>query len=232
MYRSGDLARRRMDGVIEYLGRLDHQVKIRGLRIELGEIEARVMQMEGVREAAVIAQATSSGDQLAGYLVGDDTLTRMDETSLSEALRAWLKMGLPDYMVPSRWMLVEQMPLTPNGKLDRKALPTFQAIQTARTYEPPKTDFEKQMAAVWEEVLQVEHVGLNDNFFELGGHSLLAIRLMARIQLMLGQQLSAHLLFDAPTLSALVDALQQSGQQIDDNKLSKLETLFDELEEV
>ncbi|WP_438281218.1 non-ribosomal peptide synthase/polyketide synthase [Pseudomonas alabamensis] len=232
VYRSGDLARRRMDGVIEYLGRLDHQVKIRGLRIELGEIEARVMQMEGVREAAVIAQATSSGDQLAGYLVGDDTLTRMDETSLSEALRAWLKMGLPDYMVPSRWMLVEQMPLTPNGKLDRKALPTFQAIQTARTYEPPKTDFEKQMAAVWEEVLQVEHVGLNDNFFELGGHSLLAIRLMARIQLMLGQQLSAHLLFDAPTLSALVDALQQSGQQIDDNKLSKLETLFDELEEV
>ena len=158
LYRSGDLARYRADGVIEYAGRADHQVKLRGLRIELGEIEARLLEHDYVREAAVLAP---DSQYLVGYLVLQNAAD-----DWRDVLSAHLAETLPDYMVPAQWMLLEQMPLSPNGKLDRKALPKPEATQQ---YEAPQSALEQQIAAIWADVLGIEQVGLNDTFFERGG---------------------------------------------------------------
>ncbi|MGE7955442.1 non-ribosomal peptide synthase/polyketide synthase [Pseudomonas sp. NPDC089530] len=200
MYRTGDLARYRADGVIEYAGRIDHQVKLRGLRIELGEIEARLLEHALVREAAVLAV---EGKHLVGYLVLQEARDDWRET-LAEHLAA----QLPDYMVPAQWLLLERMPLSPNGKLDRKALPTPEAQQAAQAYEAPHSALERQLAAIWSEVLGVERVGLNDNFFELGGHSLLVLRLKERIRKASGIGLSVSQLMLNPTVRGQVHCLQ------------------------
>ncbi|MGY1880771.1 non-ribosomal peptide synthase/polyketide synthase [Pseudomonas reactans] len=205
LYRTGDLARYRDDGVIEYAGRIDHQVKLRGLRIELGEIEARLLEHEWVREAAVLAV---DGKFLVGYLVlqnaGDDW---------RDVLGAHLAQQLPDYMVPAQWVVLDQMPLSPNGKLDRKALPRPDAVQHAQAYLAPQSPLEKQLAAIWRDVLGVEQVGLRDNFFELGGHSLLILMLKERIKNSCGTNLSVTQLMLNPTVQGQVDCLLGSARR-------------------
>ncbi|WP_428488157.1 amino acid adenylation domain-containing protein [Pseudomonas chlororaphis] len=204
LYRTGDRVRQRLDGVIEYLGRLDHQVKLRGLRIELGEIEARIMEHEGVREATV---QVLDGKHLVGYLV-----LQAPHDDWRETLGAHLLMHLPDYMVPAQWVLLEQMPLSPNGKLDRKALPKPDANLQAREYVAPHSELEQQIAAIWAEVLDVERVGLHDNFFELGGHSLLVLMLKERIRQATGTLLSVSQLMLNPTVAGQVACLQGSAR--------------------
>ncbi|HEX8613863.1 MAG TPA: non-ribosomal peptide synthase/polyketide synthase [Telluria sp.] len=202
MYKTGDLARWLADGSIEFLGRNDHQVKIRGLRIELGEIEAHLSRQNGVREAVVLAREDSPGDQrLVAYLVGDvDT----------EAVRAALARELPDYMVPAACVVLGAMPLTANGKLDRKALPAPEGSAYAqRSYEAPQGATETALAAIWAELLQLDKIGRHDHFFELGGHSLLAVQLMERMR---RQHLAADIrtLFSQPTLAALAQAVDEA----------------------
>ncbi|ATQ77348.1 non-ribosomal peptide synthetase [Massilia violaceinigra] len=203
MYRSGDLARWLADGTIEFLGRNDHQVKIRGLRIELGEIEAHLSRQNGVREAVVLAREDSPGDQrLVAYLVGD-----VDTGAVREALAR----ELPDYMVPAACVVLGAMPLTANGKLDRTALPAPEGSAYAqRSYEAPQGATETALAAIWAELLQLDQVGRHDHFFELGGHSLLAVQLMERMRRVhLGADIRT--LFSQPTLAALAHAVDQAA---------------------
>ncbi|MGU1644963.1 AMP-binding enzyme, partial [Pseudomonas aeruginosa] len=145
IYRTGDLARLRRDGQIDYLGRLDHQVKIRGFRIELGEIEARLLEQECVREAVVLAADGASGQQLLGYVVPQDVGALEDEKrgALREVLKSALKASLPEYMVPTQWVFLAALPLLPNGKLDRKALPAPEAGDSQQVYAAPETDLEQ-----------------------------------------------------------------------------------------
>ncbi|MBV6270916.1 amino acid adenylation domain-containing protein, partial [Pseudomonas aeruginosa] len=166
LYRTGDLARFQADGNIEYIGRIDHQVKVRGFRIELGEIEAALAGLAGVRDAVVLAHDGVGGTQLVGYVVADSA---EDAERLRESLRESLKRHLPDYMVPAHLMLLERMPLTVNGKLDRQALPQPDASLSQQAYRAPGSELEQRIAAIWAEILGVERVGLDDNFFELGG---------------------------------------------------------------
>ncbi len=203
LYRTGDLARYRDDGVIEYAGRIDHQVKLRGLRIELGEIEARLLELDNVREAAVLAV---DGTHLVGYLVLQQPLEEW-----KAGVVAHLAEQLPDYMVPAQWVLLAQMPLSPNGKLDRKALPKPEA-HVAAQYQAPVSEMEQQIAAVWSEVLEVERVGLNDNFFELGGHSLRVLMLKERIRKVSGVNLSVSQLMLNPTVAGQVKCLQGNSR--------------------
>ncbi|MBK0060073.1 amino acid adenylation domain-containing protein [Pseudomonas sp. S44] len=232
LYRTGDLVRHLADGTLEYLARLDHQVKIRGFRIELGEIQALMQDHPQVREAVVIARDGAGGAQLVGYVVPLEA-AEAGSDGLREALRQSLAERLPAYMVPAHIQVLERMPLTPNGKLDRKALPAVDASASRQVYQAPRTDLERQVAEVWQQVLQLEQVGVHDHFFELGGHSLLAVSVVSRLQLALGLKLSPQLVFQAPVLEQFAEALGQAGGQVvDESKLSKLEWLLDEMEEV
>ncbi|AMA46430.1 hypothetical protein APT63_12830 [Pseudomonas sp. 22-AL-CL-001] len=222
LYRTGDLARQRLDGVIEYAGRIDHQVKLRGLRIELGEIEARLLEHASVREAVV---TVADSKQLVGYVV-----LEQETEGWQAELAQHLGHGLPDYMVPSQWLALDHLPLSPNGKLDRKALPTLDPAQARQTYVAPRSALEQRLAAIWAQVLGLEQVGLTDNFFELGGHSLLVINTVSRIQLDLGLTLAPRLLFQHPVLGALADQLQALEAPVQPSTLSRLEDLLDDLE--
>ncbi|WP_256584097.1 non-ribosomal peptide synthetase [Pseudomonas sp. SDI] len=211
LYRTGDLARYRADGVIEYAGRIDHQVKIRGLRIELGEIEARLNEQDPVREAVVLALPGASGQQLVGYVVPTDTSA--DESTLREQIKSRLKEHLPDYMIPAQWVFLAEFPLSPNGKLERKALPKPDASQQQAAYIAPHSELEQRIAAIWQDVLKVERVGLVDNFFELGGHSLLATQMTSRIRQALGLAVPLNAVFEAATLGEFVQALASRPTQ-------------------
>ena len=211
LYRSGDLVRYNPLGVIEYVGRIDHQVKIRGFRIELGEIEARLSAQPAVREAVVVALPGRTGLQLVAYVVPLDDLNALAEPAqagLRERIQATLKHDLPDYMQPNVLMLLARLPLNPNGKLDRKALPAPQASGQALVL--PQTDLQRQVASIWQAVLEVPQVGLGDNFFALGGHSLLATQVISRVRQELGIQLALRSLFEAATLEAFVAQLALS----------------------
>ncbi|SYX91578.1 Linear gramicidin synthase subunit C [Pseudomonas reidholzensis] len=215
LYRSGDLARYGGDGVIEYLGRIDHQVKIRGFRIELGEIEARLQEQVGVRQGVVLAQEGPSGKQLVGYVVpaaGEVMDSFEAQAGLRETLRASLKASLPEYMVPTHLLFLAGLPLTGNGKLDRKALPQPDASLLQGEYVAPKTELEQQIAAIWADVLKQDTVGLTDNFFELGGHSLLAVQVISRIRHSLGVELPLRRLFDASVLGDFAKCAEQATQ--------------------
>ncbi|WDG44701.1 amino acid adenylation domain-containing protein [Pseudomonas synxantha] len=205
LYRTGDLARYNASGVIEYVGRIDHQVKIRGFRIELGEIEARLLEQEQVRDAIVLAQPAASGLQLVGYVVPH--ATALPEAELRQSIKAALAAVLPDYMVPGLLMFLDVLPLSPNGKLDRKALPKPDASQQQNHYVAPRTALEIQVAGVWKNVLELEQVGLDDHFFELGGHSLLATQVVARLKALLSCSLTLRDLFGAPRLADFVAAV-------------------------
>ncbi|MBI7341582.1 non-ribosomal peptide synthase/polyketide synthase [Pseudomonas aeruginosa] len=236
LYRTGDLARYGADGVIEYVGRVDHQVKVRGFRIELGEIEAYLGEHPAVREALVIAVEGAAGAQLVAYLVPQAealaSATLEVQAALRNELKALLRDSLPEYMVPAHLLFLERLPLSPNGKVDRKALPAPDASLLQEAYVAPRSELECQVAAIWQEVLKLQRVGLDDHFFELGGHSLLAINVISRIQLELGMKLTPQLLFQFPTLGLFVSNLEKAGGQVDTSKLNKLEALLDEMEEV
>ncbi|MGU0690312.1 non-ribosomal peptide synthase/polyketide synthase [Pseudomonas aeruginosa] len=236
LYRTGDLARYGADGVIEYVGRVDHQVKVRGFRIELGEIEACLGEHPAVREALVIAVEGTAGAQLVAYLVPQAealaSATLEVQAALRNELKALLRDSLPEYMVPAHLLFLERLPLSPNGKVDRKALPAPDASLLQEAYVAPRSELECQVAAIWQEVLKLQRVGLDDHFFELGGHSLLAINVISRIQLELGMKLTPQLLFQFPTLGLFVSNLEKAGGQVDTSKLNKLEALLDEMEEV
>lgn len=198
LYRSGDLVRYRDDGELEYIGRLDHQVKIRGFRIELGEVEARLQALAQVREAAVLALQGARGAHLVAYLVVDGDLAPSAYAQAGEAIRHALRADLPDYMIPAHVLFLEQLPLTPNGKLDRKALPAVDSQVGSSEFIAPSTELACQVAQIWQQVLQVERIGMNDNFFEMGGHSLLVVSVVSRIQLELGMKLTAQNGFSIP----------------------------------
>ncbi|WP_404824747.1 amino acid adenylation domain-containing protein [Pseudomonas tussilaginis] len=205
LYRTGDLAHFGADGVIEYIGRIDHQVKIRGFRIELGEIETRLQALEGIRDAVVLAPNSATGPHLVAYVVPEGVRPDIAQ------LKARLKAALPDYMVPAHVLLLDNLPLTTNGKLDRKALPAPDASLAQRDYVAPRSALEQQIAAIWQAVLHVERVGLADNFFELGGHSLLATQVRSRIRQQLGIDVALRTLFEHNSLEALCLALGQTA---------------------
>ncbi len=198
LYRSGDVGRLNPQGDIEFLGRVDDQVKIRGFRIELGEIEARLLSHPGVREAAVVARLNEAADtELVAYVVARDACPG------ANALQAHLSILLPEHMLPSAYVMLAAFPLTPNGKLDRKALPAPTRERQA-SYRAPRNEREALLAALWAQLLGVEQVGLDDNFFELGGHSLTATRLVSRLRSSLGLEVPVRALFQHPTLEAFV----------------------------
>ncbi len=201
MYKTGDLAKYLASGEIEFAGRTDDQVKIRGYRVELEEIEAVLGSHAGVREVVVTAREKASGEKnLVAYVVPS-----REQVPTASELRSFLKQKLPHYMVPAAIVLLEAMPKTPNGKVDKRALPAPQAADFAETqeYVAPADELEKQLAAIWETVLDRKPVGIRDNFFELGGHSLLAARLMHRIEQSLGERLPLAALLQAPTIEQL-----------------------------
>jgi amino acid adenylation domain-containing protein len=208
MYRTGDVARHRLDGQIEFLGRTDEQVKVRGYRIELAEIEAVLAQHEGVGECVVVAREDEPGaKRLVAYL------TPAAHAPAAEDMRDYLRERLPEYMVPTAFVTLEAIPLTPNGKADRRALPLPEQTRPdlKSAYVAPRTPLEELLAGLWAEILGVERVGVEDNFFELGGHSLLATRLISRMREIFQIQLPLSSLFEAPTVAGLA-RLTRTGE--------------------
>jgi amino acid adenylation domain-containing protein len=214
LYRTGDLVRWQPEGVLEFLGRMDQQVKLRGFRIELAEIEAALSSHSGIRECVVEARGHKVGEeQLVAYIAVQE------ESFLSTGdLRNYLKERLPDYMVPTVFIMLERIPLTANGKIDRAALPEpdLAGVQAGETFVAPRTLIEQKLAEIWAEVLRVERVGIHDNFFELGGHSLLAIMIVSRTREVLQVELPLRRLFEEPTVAGLAVAVSQAlGEQTD-----------------
>jgi amino acid adenylation domain-containing protein len=205
LYRTGDLCRRLASGEIEFLGRIDNQVKLRGFRIELGEIEALLKAHPAVRESVAVVD----DNRLAAYVVAEGGGVTGNE------LRSYLKERLPEYMVPSVFVLLDELPLTANGKIDRKALPKPDRVRPELTdvFVAPATEVEESVARIWAEVLGVERVGVNDNFFELGGHSLLATTIASRIYELFQIELPLRTLFEAPTVAALATVIESTKQQ-------------------
>ena len=206
IYRTGDVGRLLPDGAIEWRGRRDHQVKLRGYRIELGEVETVLGGYPGVRESVAVLGEEEPGEPrlVAYYVVTDEQAPRTDE------LRGYLKGRLPEYMVPSVFVRLDAMPLTPSGKVDRRALPApnQSGFRTENDYVEPRTPVEEALAGIWEEMLGLERVGAHDDFFELGGHSLLATRVLSRVQEVLRVELPLLSIFEEPTLSGLAGRLE------------------------
>ena len=209
IYRTGDLARWTEDGRIDFLGRLDHQVKIRGYRIELGEIEARLAGLPGVRECVVVAREDVPGDvRLVAYALAEENqVATPDEATLRDGLRA----SLPEFMIPSNIVFLERFPMTPNGKVDRKAMPAPNEVQKTSTavYVAPANDLEAQIAGVWREVLYLEQVGVHDNFFDLGGHSLLVVQAHRKLIEICTMPITLTDLYRFPTIAGLATHLSK-----------------------
>ncbi|MCW5799617.1 MAG: amino acid adenylation domain-containing protein [Nitrospira sp.] len=209
LYRSGDLARYREDGVLEFVGRRDHQIKLRGFRIELGEIEARLAQHPDVdRCVVVVAEWQAGHKQLAAYVATAATLN-------ADRLRVFLRRVLPEYMVPATFVFLPSLPLTPNGKIDRKALPTPDADRAADDFEPPATPTQDLVGGIWSEILGLERIGRRDQFFELGGHSLLATQVMSRVRATFHVELPLRTLFDHPAVDEFAAVIDQAVSQGD-----------------
>jgi acyl carrier protein len=210
LYKSHDLARYRADGNIEYLGRIDNQVKIRGYRIEVEEVEAVISQHPKVRETVVVAREDGLNDRrLVAYIIA-----RTEQAPTPSELRSFLREKLPDYMIPSTFMFLDTLPLTINGKADRRALP---APDTARPelgegFVAPRTPVEEVLARIWSQVFNLEKVGVNDNFFQLGGHSLLATQVISRASDALRVKLPLRRLFEAPTIAELAAIILKDQQ--------------------
>jgi len=220
LYRTGDLGRYLPDGNIEFIGRIDHQVKLRGFRIELGEIETTIDLFPGVNQVVVVIREDNPGEKrLVAYIVQEtDVSIRINE------LRRYLREKMPEYMIPAAFVILDELKLNASGKVDRKTLPipTSEQSESGTIFVSPKTDLEKTIAQIWQEVLNVDRIGLNDNFFDLGGHSLLMATAHSRLQEALNREFSLISLFQYPTISSLVDYL--SGESED---LSKIELVND-----
>jgi acyl-coenzyme A synthetase/AMP-(fatty) acid ligase/acyl carrier protein len=208
LFRTGDLARYRADGQIEFLGRLDHQVKIRGYRVEVGEIEAALAQHPDIKAAVVTAQKSPGDFQLVAYWIGQASGTAPTE------LRKFLASRLPGFMIPASFIRLEELPLNPNGKVDRSKLASVSIIRSPdeQPLISPKTDIEKKLVEIWQHILQIEQVGVEDNFFDLGGHSLLLMRVHNQLEVRLNCQISIVELFQYPTIRALAQRLDQPSQ--------------------
>jgi amino acid adenylation domain-containing protein len=228
MYRTGDVGRWLEDGTIEFLGRNDDQVKIRGFRVELGEIEARLMEHSGVREAVVIMGEATAGDKrLVAYYTAVEEETRLS----AEVLRPYLSARLPEYMIPAAYVRMEKLPLTPNGKLDRRALASVEELAQRggeRKYEGPRTAVEEILCGIWEEVLNVERVGVCHNFFELGGHSLLATRVVSRVRETLFVTVSVRNLFEAPTIREFSQRVLE--REVQQGQTEKIAIIFKQVQ--
>ncbi|WP_168381005.1 non-ribosomal peptide synthetase [Modicisalibacter radicis] len=227
LYRTGDRVRWRDDGQLEYLGRLDHQVKIRGLRIELGEVEAALLAQPEVREAVAVAQDHPGGARLVVYVVPQPSVD-LDTTVLRERLGQ----RLPDYMVPGVMVALDALPVSPNGKVDRKALPEPDPASGA-SYEPPQGEMEEALASIWADVLGVERVGRHDSFFELGGHSLSTLQVQSRVKERFAVRIPLRSYFDHSSLMAMSEAIREQvdgAQQDAGAQLEKMAALLDGLE--
>jgi acyl carrier protein len=225
LYRTGDLVRYLAEGELEFLGRVDSQVKLRGYRIELGEIETVLRDHEQVRDALVEVRWLESGMQLVAYVVlktaaGDDELMQ---------LRNYLRERLPEYMVPGAFVRLDAVPLTANGKVDRRALPAPMVNQTnGSTFVAPRVASEQELADIWGQLLQLEPIGVRDNFFDLGGHSLMATQLVSRVINRFGVDLKLQDVFNSPTieeLAALIDSalIEMSDDDAFDEALAMVE---------
>jgi amino acid adenylation domain-containing protein len=221
MYRTGDLVRWRQDGTLDFIGRMDEQVKLRGFRIELGEIEALLVAQDGVAGAVASIREDVLGDRrLVAYVLAD-----AGATPELDRLRAALKVKLPPYMMPSAFVLVERFPTTPNGKLDRRSLPAPDGSRSGMQpgYAPPETPMEETVATIWSDVLGVARIGREDDFFDLGGHSLLAVKMLARLQDELGVQIPLRTLFASTTVSELaLEATEAMLGHADEDELASL----------
>ena len=223
LYRTGDHARYLADGNIEFLGRIDHQIKIRGYRVELGEIETTLAQHLAIREAIAMVREDHSGDKrLVAYLVA-----RREQSFDVSDVRKYLKQRLPEYMIPSALVRLDELPLTPSGKVDRGLLPAPGSVQRSE-FIAPRTPVEEKIAEIWAEVLRVDRVGMDDNFFELGGHSLLATQVVSRMRAILKLDIPLRSLFEAPTVGDLATVItrQQTGQMNE----TEMERILEELE--
>jgi amino acid adenylation domain-containing protein len=219
LYRTGDIARYRQDGMIEYLGRMDDQVKIRGYRIELGEIEVALRECGNVKDAVVMAREDRPGDKrLVAYIVLSEKL----EEDHNAVWREELLGKLPEYMVPYAFMVLEKLPFSPNGKVDRKALPAPEKTSAVEEglHTAPRNEMEQTIAAIWSAVLQVEKVGIHDNFFQLGGHSLLVTQVASRIRSAFNVELQVQQIFETPTIAELVVSIQSQAEKLS-NKPAK-----------
>ena len=227
MYKSGDLVRWTIDAVLEYRGRIDHQIKIRGFRIELGEIEVTLSNYPGVRGCAVIARKDIPHEtRLVAYVVGEN----LTDTG---SLQAFLAQRLPKYMIPTAFVHLESLPLTPNGKVDRRALPKPNPTRDREALVPPRTPSEEILAGIWADVLGLDQVGVQDNFFELGGHSLLAAQVASRVSADMGVDLPLSALFQSPTITGLAGRiaslqLEDSGHALGDLN-DPIDAIYDEM---
>jgi len=220
LYRTGDEVRYRTDGILEFLGRLDQQVKLHGFRIELGEIESVLAKVEGITQAVVILREDRPGDKrLVAYYTGRDDLS---STSLLHVLKA----TLPDYMIPSVFVRLDKLPLTPNAKLDRKALPRPEGKRPllAQDFIAPQTALEKQLARLWCELLQLEEVGIDDSFFDLGGNSLAAVRMVSHYHTRFGREIPPVKVFQYPTIAELAEFLKEEERDTKTDFLAEAET--------
>ncbi len=209
LYKTGDLARYGADGVLEFVGRADRRVKIRGFRVELEEIEAILTQYPDIQEAVVMAHETPSHEkQLVAYVISSS-----EQNPTTKELRTFIQEKLPEYMVPAIILHLETLPRTPNGKLDRRSLPepNFSRLGLETPFVAPQDELELQLTQIWETVLGIQSIGIQDNFFELGGHSLLAVRLFTKVEQKFGKNLPLAVLFQAPTIQKLAHLLHQEG---------------------
>jgi amino acid adenylation domain-containing protein len=221
LYKTGDLVRCRPDGNLEFLGRLDYQVKVRGFRIELREIEAVLAQHPAVHETVVMAREDSPGDKrLVAYVVA-----KPEEPPTMSELRHFVQAKLPDYMVPSAFVLLETWPLTPNGKLDRRALPVPDRIrpELEETFVAPRTPIEEAVAGIWADVLGLERIGVHDTFFGLGGHSILATQMIARVRDAFQVELPMRCLFEMPTVAGLAENVRRGSRSESSLKLPPIQ---------
>src|SRR6266571_3242701 len=211
LYRTGDWARVREDGEIEFAGRRDQQVKLRGFRVELGEIEVALTRHPSVRESVVVARDDAGDQKLIAYLVANEEAPNAGE------LRDFLSAQLPDYLVPAAFFVIDALPLSANGKVNRLALPDPDRMNAklSSEYLAPRNETERRLATIWSNVLRVERVGVNDNFFELGGHSLLAAQVISRLRSELALETPLRLLFEHPTLVSLAAAVKNLNEQND-----------------
>ncbi|MFL5385319.1 MAG: AMP-binding protein, partial [Longimicrobiaceae bacterium] len=225
LYRTGDRVRWSARGELEFLGRVDAQVKVRGFRIEPGEIEGALRRSEGVSDCVVVAREDVPGEKrLVAYVVGDAEAGVLREHLLGE---------LPEYMVPSAFVFLDALPLTPNGKLDRKALPAPDFAPAEKRYVAPRTPTEEALAEIWAETLRLERVGVTESFFDLGGHSLLATLMVARVQQVFGVEVPLRAIFDEPTVAELagrvdsaLEAMDAELAQVDPDEMAQLLTLL------
>jgi hypothetical protein len=216
LYKTGDLAHYTQESHVYFVGRIDHQVKVRGYRIELTEVEAALKEHPAIQDTVVATyDDEAGGKRLAAYFI-----SAREPAPTTTELREYLRGLLPDYMAPSAFVMLEDMPLTPSGKVDRARLPEPGRARPdlARQYVPPRTPIEESVSGIFCQVLNIERIGVNDNFFELGGHSLLAIQVISRVRDILNVDLEVRVIFEAPTVAELAIAIVQGQAELVDSE--------------